>query len=57
MKSNKLRVASALARQESRKDMTPHKQLALLDQRLGVGVGAVKERARLHKLLEDKKAS
>jgi len=31
--------------------ISPSKQLGILDSRLGVGVGATKERARLHALL------
>ena len=38
-------------RQTERATRTPAQQIALLDQRLGVGQGAVKERARLAKLV------
>lgn len=37
-------------RQTERAKRTPRQQLELLDHRLGVGVGAIKERARLAKV-------
>ena len=40
------RVAGAEERTEARSHLTDAEQLARLDKRLGVGVGAVKERAR-----------
>ncbi|WKW86147.1 hypothetical protein SEA_JONJAMES_174 [Gordonia Phage JonJames] len=39
----------AAARQHERNQRTPERQIEVLDERLGVGVGAVKERARLKK--------
>lgn len=49
------KVAVSVRRQNANKRMangrTPAAQLAELDKRLGVGVGATKERARLAKLL------
>jgi hypothetical protein len=39
-------------RAEERAKRTPHQQLNLLDKRLGDGVGAVRERKHLQKLLE-----
>lgn len=38
-------------RQEYRNNLSAKKQLERLDQRLGLNVGALKERARLQKLL------
>ncbi|AMS02714.1 hypothetical protein BJD55_gp052 [Gordonia phage Yvonnetastic] len=39
----------AAARQHKRDQLKPWEQLLLLDARLGPGIGAVKERARLKK--------
>ena len=41
------RVASALERQAATATQTPKQRLDALDERLGVGVGAVRERAKL----------
>lgn len=41
----------AAERQATREKLSPSQQLAVLDTRLGVGVGAVKERARLQRLI------
>lgn len=41
----------AAENQEARSKRSPAEQLKVLDATLGVGVGAVKERARLTKLL------
>ena len=45
------RRASVAARQEARNSRSAVEQLELLDQRLGAGIGAEKERARLAKLI------
>lgn len=41
----------ALARQQAAAALTPQQRLAKLDKKLGKGVGAAKERARLQKLI------
>lgn len=46
-KSKDQRYEEAVAREELFIKRTPAQQIALLDKRLGVGVGAKKERARL----------
>jgi hypothetical protein len=48
------RVA-AEERQAERDKRSPKEQLAYLDKILGIGVGAKRERARLEKLIEEKK--
>lgn len=45
------RRTRAIERKTVRDALTPRQQLAILDQRLGKGVGAVRERARLEKLV------
>jgi len=45
------RRKTALERNEARSERSPQQQLAVLDERLGKGVGAEKERARLKKLM------
>ena len=45
------RKENADARQQLRDELTPAQQLARLDERLGVDVGAKRERARLQKLI------
>lgn len=47
------RKQRALARQHQRDELTPAEQLANLDDRLGVGVGAERERARLLALVHN----
>lgn len=46
------RKERASEREAFRKALTPAQQIAILDQRLGSGVGAVRERARLNGLLK-----
>ncbi len=48
------RRKEAAERQEARNKLSPSEQIALLDQRLGKGLGAKKERARLRKLMDAK---
>ncbi len=48
-KSPEAKRARVLARQEARDSLSATEQLALLNKRLGKGIGAVKERARLAK--------
>lgn len=50
------RHQDALKRQDERDGRSPAEQLRLLDARLGKGVGAKKERARLTRLLGGTKA-
>lgn len=45
------RQKEAAVRLEERSKRSPQEQLATLDRTLGVGVGAVRERARLQKLI------
>ena len=44
---------SAIERQEDRDSRDAQAQIAVLDARLGVGIGAVKERTQLAKLMEN----
>lgn len=48
----KLRKTEALERQAAYNALSVQEKIALLDRRLGVGVGAVKQRARLAAQLE-----
>lgn len=50
----KSRHKIAMARQALRDALSPLQQLQELDKRLGNGIGAVRERTRLNKLLEAK---
>jgi len=54
MKTNKKRKPAADERNELHGKMSPTQQLAQLDQRLGAGVGAKKERARLQAKIQPK---
>ena len=49
--AKKERVERAQARQEARGGRTPQQQLGILDEKLGSGVGAVRERKRLLQML------
>lgn len=46
------RQVEARQRQEDRDSLTPSQQLAALDERLGKGQGALRERKRLKALIE-----
>lgn len=48
-----IRKAKATQRLRHREQRTPQEQLKLLDLRLGKGLGAKKERARLSSLIEE----
>ena len=48
---NRKRREEALERQEAYAKLTPHQKLKKLDAKLGPGVGAVRERARLQQLI------
>ncbi len=47
--------AEALERQKIRNTRTAINQLKILDERLGVGIGALKERNRLNRFIEEGK--
>lgn len=47
------RQKEAKARQETRNKRSPREQLDLLDKRFGRGVGAKKERNRLHQIIAE----
>lgn len=49
------RREDAKKRQDARNHRSPEQQLALLDSRLGAGKGAVRERARLQAMIEERK--
>lgn len=49
------RVEDAKVRKETRKKRTSQQQIKVLDNKLGKGVGAKKERTRLLKLIEEGK--
>ena len=49
MKTNEVKTAEAGQRKKDRTNLTNAQQVAILDDRLGKGVGARKERARLSK--------
>jgi hypothetical protein len=52
---NAQKRAFAEKNQERRDNLSPLQQIAVLDERLGKGIGAVKERARLERLLTQMK--
>ena len=54
-KSPAAKRTAAIARQEAHDKLSPKEKLDILDRRLGVGIGAAKERARLNVVLETKK--
>jgi len=54
MKSKEVKREDAEKRYLKHELLTPKQKLKKLDQRLGVGVGATKERARLAKLINKK---
>ena len=55
IKSHAVKAERVAVREAARASRSPREQLALLDQRLGIGQGAVKERARLNALVPAKK--
>jgi hypothetical protein len=61
MKRNKSRVSErqidAFKRQEARDNRSPREQVVWLDNILGKGKGAKRERARLDKIMEARKGS
>lgn len=52
---NRDKSVEAFERQKIRNSRTAIKQIAILDERLGVELGAVKERSRLNKMIEEGK--
>lgn len=52
-KGKEERRRRALERDAERRGRTPEQQLAVLDERLGPGVGAERERARLTALIDN----
>lgn len=56
MKTQEVRRKEAKERIEAVKDLTPTQRLARLDERLGPGVGAKKERARLAEKMKPTRA-
>lgn len=53
MKSKEKKQAEAQERQQEREQRSAQEQLAVLDARLGKGVGANKEREKLRQLIEE----
>lgn len=50
------RIAVAEENKAKWEKLTPYQQLAVLDERLGKGVGAKKQRTRLHKIIAESEA-
>ncbi len=51
MQSKEQKQKTAAKLLEDRKSRTPQQQIAILDMRLGIGQGAIKERRRLASLI------
>jgi len=51
-KTKKEKNTQALIRKEEYEKRSPQEQLDLLDEKLGIGIGAKKERAKLKALIE-----
>ena len=54
-KSQIIKREEAQERQAAYSKLTPQQKIAALDARLGKGVGAVKQRARLQELIKEQK--
>lgn len=53
MKTKQQKQTEAAARDAEWRKLTPRQQLASLDQRLGKGVGAKRQRARLQEMIDN----